>query len=740
MDEKDREIEMEMEMENNTSTPMSEEQVMDSTTSSTKNTTDSTDVSQMQAQETDDACDDFATLLEQSLGEKNIEIGEVVTGTVIAVGTDTVTVDIGYKSEGEVPLEEFKQQDGTYGVKVGDDIKVFFEAVEDEEGSVWLSKEKADQLKIWDELQEAYNQEHVVDGRIVQRVKGGLSVDIGVPAFLPGSQVDLRPVRNLDDLIGKTFSFKILKFNKKRGNIVLSRRVLLETEREAMRKDTLERMEEGVVLEGIVKNITDYGAFIDLGGVDGLLHITDMSWGRVGHPSEILTIGDKINVKVLRYDRERERVSLGLKQTTDDPWNTAAEKYPVGTVVQGKVVSLTDYGAFIALEEGIEGLIHISEMSWIKKIRHPSQILSVGDMVECAVLNLDVENQRISLGLKQTEPNPWRLLKDKYPKGSRIVGTIRNITDFGIFVGIEEGIDGLVHISDISWTHKIKHPGEIYKKGDEIEAVVLNIDEESNKFSLGIKQLEKDPWDDIPQRYKVNDIVKGNITNVTDFGVFLEIEKGIEGLIHISELSEDRVEDIRNFATVGDELEAKIIHLDPRERKIGLSIKALKKAKEKAAMDAFLSQKEETVVAGEEDWKQDLRDLSRTWELDETDQDAPVETRSQEDTVEATVEEESGGEEPEASSAPEEIPVSEPEASSAPEEIPVEEPEVSSAPEEIPVEEPEVSLAPEEIPVSEPEASSAPEEIPVSEDTKDEAAEDVSEATEETEEEKPQKG
>ncbi len=554
--------------------------------------------------------DDFATLFEESMSKSNIEIGEVVAGTVIAVGPDTVTVDIGYKSEGEVPKHEFKGADGTIDINVGDVIKVFFESVEDEEGTVWLSKEKADQLKIWDELQDAYNQEEIVQGRVIQRVKGGLSVDIGVPAFLPGSQVDLRPVRNLDDLIGKTFPFKILKFNKKRGNIVLSRRVLLEKEREEIRKETLERMEEGVVLEGIVKNITDYGAFIDLGGVDGLLHITDMSWGRVGHPSEILSFGDRIHVKVLRYDRERERVSLGLKQTTEDPWNSAAGKYPIGTVVQGKVVSLTDYGAFIALEEGIEGLIHISEMSWIKKVRHPSQILSVGDQVETKVLNLDVENQRISLGLKQTEPNPWSLLKDKYPKGSRVNGTIRNITDFGVFVGIEEGIDGLVHISDISWTHKVKHPGELFKKGDEIEAVVLNIDEDNNKFSLGIKQLEKDPWDDIPDRYKMGDFVQGQITNITDFGVFLEIEKGIEGLIHISELSEERVEDIRTFAAVGDPLEAKIIHLDSRERKIGLSIKALKKAQEKAAMDAFLSQKEETIVPAEEDWKQDLRDLS----------------------------------------------------------------------------------------------------------------------------------
>jgi len=562
-----------------------------------------------------EAEEDFGTLLQQSIDQKKVEVGEVVHGTVIAIGPNSVTVDIGYKSEGEVPLVEFRQPDGTYPVKVGDAIRVYFDGAEDEEGLVQLSKEKADQLVIWDDLQDAFNKESVVEGRIMQRVKGGLSVDIGVPAFLPGSQVDLRPVRNLDDLIGHRFKFKILKFNKKRGNIVLSRRVLLEKEREQLRQETLKHLEESAVLAGVVKNITDYGAFIDLGGVDGLLHITDMSWGRVGHPSEILSIGDNINVKVLRYDRERERVSLGLKQTKPDPWTMAGDKYPVGTKVNGRVVSLTDYGAFVELEEGIEGLIHISEMSWVKKIRHPSQILSVDDSVEAAVLNLDVDNQRISLGLKQTEPNPWRLLKQKYQKGSRIKGVIRNITDFGIFVGIEEGIDGLVHISDISWTQKIKHPSEMYNKGDEIEAVVLNIDEESNKFSLGIKQLDNDPWDEIPRRYRVGDLVKGRVTNITDFGIFLELEQGIEGLIHISELSDEKIKDIRSFAAVGDSLETEIIHLDQRERKIGLSIKALKRAQEKAAMDAYLSQKEDEQPRSQEDWKQGLRDLSRTLEL-----------------------------------------------------------------------------------------------------------------------------
>jgi small subunit ribosomal protein S1 len=558
---------------------------------------------------------DFSRLLEETIEKRKIEIGEVVEGKVIAVGTDSVTVDIGYKSEGEIRLEEFRQPDGTYNVKVGDTVRVYFEDAEDEEGIIVLSKEKADQLKIWDDISEAYNKDSVVEGRIVQRVKGGLAVDIGVQAFLPGSQVDLRPVKNLDDLIGKTFQFKILKFNKKRGNIVLSRRALLEKERVEMRQETLKHLEEGALMEGIVKNITDYGAFIDLGGVDGLLHITDMSWGRISHPTEILSIGDRVKVKVLKYDRERERVSLGLKQTTPDPWTRAQENYPIGKKVQGKVVSLTDYGAFVELEKGIEGLIHISEMSWVKKVRHPSHILSVGDIVETMVLNLDLENKRISLGLKQTEPNPWSLLKEKYHKGSRIKGVVRNITDFGIFIGTEEGIDGLVHISDISWTQKVKHPSELYKKGDEIEAVVLNIDEENNKFSLGIKQLENDPWDAIPGKYKVGDHVSGKVTNVTDFGIFLEIEEGIEGLIHISEISDEKVENIRAFAKPDDLLEAEIIHIDPRDRKIGLSIRALKHSQDKAAMDAFISQKSEEKPAVEEDWKQELRDFSKTLNL-----------------------------------------------------------------------------------------------------------------------------
>ncbi|RLB78134.1 MAG: 30S ribosomal protein S1, partial [Deltaproteobacteria bacterium] len=427
-----------------------------------------------------------------------------------------------------------------------------------------------------------------VEGRIISRIKGGLSVDIGVNAFLPGSQVDLRPVRNLDKVIGQTFDFKIIKLNKRRGNIVLSRRVLLESERESHRSDTLKTLEENQVTEGIVKNLTDYGAFIDLGGIDGLLHITDMSWGRVKHPSDILAVGDKINVKVLKFDKEKERVSLGLKQIAPDPWLDVASKYPIETKVTGKVVSLTDYGAFIELEEGVEGLIHVSEMSWTKRVKHPNKVLSIGDDVESVVLALDTANRRISLGLKQIEPNPWDVIGEKFPIGTIIEGQVKNITDFGIFVGVDEGIDGLVHISDLSWTKRIKHPSEAYKKGDLVKAVVLNIDRENERFSLGLKQLSADPWETVPTRYARGTIVKGKVTSVTDFGIFIELEEGIEGLIHVSELSKEKIDSPKDFAEVGAELEAGVLQVDTVDRKIALSIKNLDVQKEKAQVSEFM--------------------------------------------------------------------------------------------------------------------------------------------------------
>ena len=521
--------------------------------------------------------EDFATLFEASQQTGGpIEEGKVVSGTVIQLTKDYAVVDIGYKSEGQVAISEFVSMPGSPpAVKVGDKVEVLVESRENDTGMVVLSKEKADKMRIWDEISAACERDELVEGVIVGRVKGGLSVDIGVKAFLPGSQVDIRPVRNLDKLIGEKFKFKVIKFNKKRGNIVLSRRVLLEKEREELKKETLKNLKEGAILKGVVKNLTDYGAFIDLGGIDGLLHVTDMSWGRIGHPSEMFEVGDEVRVVVLKFDPATERVSLGLKQIQEDPWHRADEKYPVGTRVKGKVVSLTDYGAFIELEQGVEGLVHVSEMSWTKRVKHPSKLVEVGEQVEAVVLDIDPKAKRISLGMKQIEANPWTLLEDKYPIGSVISGEVRNVTDFGVFVGVEEGIDGLVHVSDISWTERIKHPGEMFKKGDEVEAVVLNIDVENERFSLGIKQIQPDPWTTLAERYPVGARVKGKVTKVTDFGAFVEIEPGIEGLVHVSEMKDERVENPRDVVKEGDEIDVKVIDMDTQERKVALSIKAL---------------------------------------------------------------------------------------------------------------------------------------------------------------------
>ncbi len=496
-------------------------------------------------------------------------------GRIVQVDKEFVLVDIGYKSEGQVPIAEVTRQDGTIDADVGDTIDVMMERWDDDGGVVLLSKEKASKIKVWDDIKKAYDEEAVVSGVITSRVKGGLSVDIGVTAFLPGSQVALRPIRDLDQMVGKTFEFKVLKYNRKRSNIVLSRRVILEKEREGRRAETLATIQEGKVMTGVVKNITEYGAFIDLGGIDGLLHITDMSWGRIGHPSEIFSVGEDVTVKVLNLDLERERVSLGLKQLVPDPWSTAEEKYPIGSHVEGQVVSFTDYGAFVELEKGIEGLIHVSEMSWTKKIRHPSKVVSVGDSVDAVVLNISSDNRRISLGMKQVAPNPWDVVSEKYPVGTTIEGKIKNITDFGVFIGIDEGIDGLVHISDISWIKRIKHPSELYKKGDVVQAIVLNIDKENERFSLGIKQLQKDPWETIPERYEVGDKITGTITNVTDFGLFVELEEGIEGLIHVSEVSGEKIKTPVGRFQVGDIVSAKVININPKDRRIGLSIKQL---------------------------------------------------------------------------------------------------------------------------------------------------------------------
>jgi len=525
---------------------------------------------------------DFQQILDSSM--KDLKEGEIVQGEVIQITSDHVVVDVGYKSEGRISISQFRAKDGTTTVEVGENVQVFLEQWEDDDGEIVLSKDKADQLRVWEEINKVLEKDGVIEGRVSAVIKGGLSVDIGVEAFLPGSQVDLHPIRDLASLIGQTFKFKVLKFNKRRGNIVLSRRALLEKEREALRKETVLSLKEGQIVEGIIKNITDYGLFVDLGGIDGLLHITDISWGRVTNPSELFKIGEQIKVKIISFDRENERVSLGYKQIKPDPWEQAEERYPIGARIKGKIVNITNYGAFIELEEGIEGLIHISEMSWIKKVRHPSQLLSIGDIVEAMVLDLDVPRKRISLSLKQLEPNPWVIMEERYPPGTVIEGKVKNITDFGIFFGFDEGIDGLVHISDISWTQKIKHPSELYKKGQEVRAVVLSIDKENERFSLGIKQLEKDPWDEIAERYQPRQTIKGTVTNVTSFGVFLELGEGIEGLIHISEMGEVKVDDCKS----GEELEAVITNIDKKGRKISLSIKGLTEISEKADVTDYM--------------------------------------------------------------------------------------------------------------------------------------------------------
>lgn len=519
--------------------------------------------------------EDFAELVESSFHK--VQEGEVVTGMVVQLTAEHVMIDVGSKSEGQIPIEQFLDEQGQLTVKVGDEVQVFLEDTEDS-GQVRISKSKADKIRIWEEIAEVCETERTIDGKVIARVKGGLQVDIGVPAFLPGSQVDLRPVRNFEKYIGETFEFNVLKYNRKRGNIVLSRRPLLEKAKDEKKNLILQAIEGAGEFTGTVKNITDYGAFVDLGGIDGLLHITDMSWGRINHPSDILKVGDKIQVKVLKFDQDKERVSLGLKQTQPDPWENVEERYPFDSKWTGKVVSITDYGVFVELEKGVEGLVHISEMAWTKKPRHPSKIVQVGEEVDVVVLQVDKEQKRISLGMKQLRPNPWDVIAERYPEGTKIEGKIRNVTDFGIFVGIDEGIDGLVHISDISWTQRIKHPGELYKKGQTVQAVVLNIDKENERFSLGIKQIHEDPWETIPDRYPPGAKVQGKVTSVTDFGVFLEIEEGIEGMIHVSELSKDRVNSPADFTKEGEELTAMVLKVNKKDKKIALSIKSLEKS------------------------------------------------------------------------------------------------------------------------------------------------------------------
>lgn len=532
--------------------------------------------------------EDFKTLYEDSL--KTIEEGQILRGTVLEITPDHVTVDVGYKSEGQIPMEEFLKRNRKVDVKVGDQIEVLIEKKDSEEGLLILSKEKADKVTIWRDVSRSCREGEVMEGEVMSKVKGGLSVDIGgVYAFLPGSQIDLKPVRNLDSLIGQRLKFKVIKFNRKRNNIVLSRRTLLEEERKQLRDETLKNLQEGEIVEGTVKNLTDYGAFVDLGGIDGLLHITDIAWARIGHPSEKLSVGDRIRVKILHYDREKEKVSLGLKQALPDPWETVQNRYPMGTRMKGRVVNITDYGVFVELEEGVEGLVHVSELTWSKKMKHPSKVVHIGDVVEVMVLDCDPTKRRISLGMKQTEPNPWAMIEEKYPVGTKVMGRVKTITDFGIFIGFEEGVDGLVHVSEMSWTKKIKHPSELYKKGQEVEAVVLNIDPRNERFSLGIKQLMPDPWKDVGRRYRRGEMVTGKVTNVTDFGAFIELEEGIEGLVHVSEISREKVERPSDVLKVGDSVSAIVLHIDPHERRIGLSMKGVVEKVEKAEIEKYIS-------------------------------------------------------------------------------------------------------------------------------------------------------
>jgi len=533
----------------------------------------------------------FAELFEQEDHNTVINVGEVAIGTVVGIDNDNALIDVGDKAESYISLSEFRHEDPDRVVNVGDEFEVFIERRKDE-GGLQLSREKAIAIKVWDKIAEIQEEDTTIEGRIESRVKGGMSVDVGVPAFLPYSQIDLRPVKDLDALIGQTFDFKVLKFNRKRNNVVISRRAILEESRLKLRETMRTSLEEGQTIVGAITNITDYGLFIDLGGMDGLCHITDLSWGRVSHPSKLYNVGDEIEVKILKYDKDSDRVSLGVKQLRVDPWAEVPETFPVGASVTGKVVSITDYGVFVELEEGVEGLVHISEMSWSKKPRHPSKMVAVDEEIEIKVLKVEAETKRISLGMKQLQPNPWDVVEESYPVGSVIEGKIKNITDFGVFIGIEEGIDGLIHVSDLSWTERIKHPSEKYAKGETIQAVVLKIDKENERFSLGVKQLEPDPWIAAVNSYPTGTIVEGGITNVTDFGIFLQLEEGIEGLVHISEITKEKIQTPVGMFNVGDNLKAMVISVSSDDRKIALSTKALEEGDEESVKEEFEQKKQ----------------------------------------------------------------------------------------------------------------------------------------------------
>ncbi len=548
------------------------------------------DVSEKEEHEDPDSecqSSEFAALYRESLKERP-ERDKIIEGTVVRVDQETVLVDIGLKSEGFVPVSEFRNAAGELDVKVGDAVRVLMTREDGKRGYV-LSKRKADYQSAWEKIGDAGQEGGIIEGVIKAKVNGGYSVDIcGVQAFLPASQVDTRPSSNSDRYIGLSSRFKVIKLNQRRDNIVLSRRAVLEEERAAVRDITLANLEEGQIVEGVVKNITDYGAFVDIGGVDALLHVSDMTWGRVGKPSEIFKPGDTVKARILKFDKAKGKISIGVKQIQPDPWVDISSKYEIGSRVKGRVVSLMEYGAFVELEPGVEGLIHISEMSWTKKVRRASDALNAGDEVEVVVLGIDMPNRKISLGLKQIGENPWKQIAEKYSPGTKIEGQIKNMTDFGMFIGIEDGIDGLVHVSDISWTKRIKHPGDAYAKGDTVQAVVLKVDVENERLSLGIKQLEPDPWSVAPSIYTPGTKVKGKVTSLTDFGIFIELQEGIEGLIHVSELSREKIASAKTFAEPGDILEAVVLNCDPKDHRISLSIKAMQAATEKADFEQYL--------------------------------------------------------------------------------------------------------------------------------------------------------
>jgi len=523
---------------------------------------------------------DFSAMLEtyEKQSAASRQEGEIVRGIVVGISDQNVLVDIGYKSEGVVAREEFVDRQGNLTVKRGDEVDVLIKSLDNQDGYAELSRAAAMQLQSWDRLRQAHQTHETIKGRVVERIKGGLQVDLdGVPAFLPGSQIDIRPVRNLEHFLRQEIEVRVIKLNRKRGNVVVSRKAVLEEASGKKKSETLANIEEGVVLEGVVKNITDYGAFIDLGGIDGLLHIIDMSWGRIQSPNDIIKVGDSIQVKVLKFDRERERISLGYKQLLPDPWQSVAERFPKGSHIRGKVVSLTDYGAFIEIEPGVEGLVHVTEMTWSKRLKHPSKLLSIAQELEAVVLEADPHSRRISLGLKQISADPWETLPVRYHVGSRVTGKVRSLTDFGAFVEIEDGIDGLVHVSDISWTKRIKHPSDVLKKGQQVDAVITNIDVDGRRLSLSIKDLEPNAWDRFFDTHKLGDVIKGRVVRFANFGAFVEIEEGIEGLCHVSELSDSRVEKPEDAVKIGQVLPFKILKLDPSQKKIGLSARAVGK-------------------------------------------------------------------------------------------------------------------------------------------------------------------